>query len=906
MTSRLIVAIHDGMMITAPSKDSRGGIPFFESYIYTGIALGVLVKNIKSGLVGVLGVPVAGSLGRFRNVLLASSCLIGLSAMAPTMVYAADLVIDGTAETVIGTGGGTLANPVNIGVDDVTVGNTLANSSLTISAGGAVNNTLGVIGRNAGGNGTVEVTGAASLWQNSSALFVGRVGTGKLTIANGGKVKNSIGYIGFNTSSNSTVEVTGANSLWQNTDDLAVGRSGTGKLTITNGGKVENIIGYIGLFPGSNGTVEVSGANSLLQNTSDLFVGNFGTGKLTIANGGRVEIGTGKTLHIAKDASSTGTLNIGAAAGDAATGAGSFTTDQDIQFGTGTGKIVFNHTDSNHIFDHKITGNGAVDVHSGTTTFIKDHTYTGDTRIFGGKLIVNGSLAGNVVLTGGIIAGSGTLGALTAGNGASVDPGNSIGTLNVTTLTLNAGSIYNVEVDSSGNSDLLNATGTITIASGAKVHVTPENGTDNGSTYQESTKYTIATAGGGVTGTFDAPTDDFTFLDAALSYDANNVFLTLVRNGTDFAGVAITPNQKSTTTALDALAPGTLSKAISPLGDVAARTAFDLLSGEVHSSLKGALTNNSQTTRNAVFARGGNTIDAGQAGSSSHGGPQGNNENTGQSTYDPTAGSFWMQGFGVWGNQSATTNNAKVDSRTRGVLIGGDAYVSPDWKVGLLGGYSSSDVSLKALTSSSSVESYTLGAYSSVSKGGFVFSFGADYSWHSIDTSRQVVFAGFADSLSAGYHGSSTQAYGEVSYKFEYEFGSLTPFANVAYVDQRTGSFTETGGAAALSGLSSSIGTTFTTLGARFETEIVERTKIHATLGWRHAFGGLIPGSTLAFAGGGNFQVSGMPISRDTAIFGAGVNIKLGEQTSLNLDYSGQFSNNAQEQSGNAAFVIRF
>ncbi|PRD40341.1 autotransporter outer membrane beta-barrel domain-containing protein, partial [Phyllobacterium phragmitis] len=115
-------------------------------------------------------------------------------------------------------------------------------------------------------------------------------------------------------------------------------------------------------------------------------------------------------------------------------------------------------------------------------------------------------------------------------SGGTLAPGNSIGTLNVANITINAGSTYTVELNDGGfvagtNSDLLNATGTATI-NGGNVHVTPVNGTDDGSTYTVGGVYTIITAGTAVTGTFDTLTDDYAFLNFALGYDANNVFLT--------------------------------------------------------------------------------------------------------------------------------------------------------------------------------------------------------------------------------------------------------------------------------------------------------------------------------------------------------------------------------------------
>ncbi|MEI7435761.1 MAG: hypothetical protein WCL16_03015, partial [bacterium] len=91
-------------------------------------------------------------------------------------------------------------------------------------------------------NNAVTVTGSGSVWRNYSVLYVGDQGSGNtLTIANGGAVLDTYeSYIGRDTSADSNaVLVTGANSLWNNKTDLYVGYHGSGNtLTITNGGAV--------------------------------------------------------------------------------------------------------------------------------------------------------------------------------------------------------------------------------------------------------------------------------------------------------------------------------------------------------------------------------------------------------------------------------------------------------------------------------------------------------------------------------------------------------------------------------------------------------------------------------------------------------------------------------------------
>jgi T5SS/PEP-CTERM-associated repeat protein/autotransporter-associated beta strand protein len=276
--------------------------------------------------------------------------------------------------------------------------------TLTIRNGGTVSNNYGILGFNAGSTGTATVDGAGSAWTNSADLYVGYTGAGTLTIQNGGAVSNNFGFLGGTPGSTGTATVDGAGSAWTNSSNLYVGLSGTGTLTIRNGGAVSNTAGYLGNVAGSTGTVTVDGAGSTWTNSSNLYVGYDGAGTLTIANGGAVSAAAGMT--IAQNSGSTGTLNIGAATGQAAAAPGTLTTPF-VAFGAGTGGIVFNHTASNYTFAPVISGAGSVTVENGTTILTATNTYSGGTTINGG--ILNVGSAGALGTTGTISFTGGTL-----------------------------------------------------------------------------------------------------------------------------------------------------------------------------------------------------------------------------------------------------------------------------------------------------------------------------------------------------------------------------------------------------------------------------------------------------------------------------------------------------------------
>ncbi|SIO72588.1 outer membrane autotransporter barrel domain-containing protein [Burkholderia sp. GAS332] len=280
--------------------------------------------------------------------------------------------------------------------------------TLNITSGGAVSAAGAFVGYSAGSTGAVTVGGAGSTWADGSSLYVGYNSAGTLNITAGGTVSSGgAAVIGNTAGVTGTVTVDGTGSNWTATGNLIVGYLGIGTLNVTNGGKASNIgSDFIGNSAGGTGTVTVDGTGSTWTNTSGLGIGVGGTGTLTISDGGIVSAQSG--VGIAQNAGSTGTLIIGAAAGQPAVAPGTLTT-RTVAFGVGTGDIVFNHTDTsgNYTFAAIISGTGAVDVYSGTTALTANNTYTGTTTIHAGTLqLGNGGTSGSVV---GDITDNGTL-----------------------------------------------------------------------------------------------------------------------------------------------------------------------------------------------------------------------------------------------------------------------------------------------------------------------------------------------------------------------------------------------------------------------------------------------------------------------------------------------------------------
>ena len=663
-------------------------------------------------------------------------------------------------------------------------------------------------------------------------------------------------------------------------------KHGTLQIGDGNGGTTGSIMGNVvddGLlrFARSDattfaGTISGAGIVQVLAGDVTLTADNTYAGGTSISNGASLSVGNGGT---------TGSI-----------GSGNIQVD---------GSLVFNRSNDLTI-GGQMVGTGALrQIGSGKTELTGDNSlFTGATSIEHGTLAVNGTLGGTLdVWTGGRLQGVGTVGN-TIVSGV-IAPGNSIGTLNVAgNIAFMGGSIYEVEVNAAGQTDLIKASGTATI-NGGSVQVLAGSGN-----YAPQTQYTILTATGGRTGTFtEGVTSNLAFLDPSLSYDANNVYLTMTRNDISFAGIGLTPNQIATGGGVESLALGNpIYNAVLNLSAPQAQYAFDQLSGEIHASAKTAMIEDSRFVRSAVNDRlraafdgvgasGGNTV------TYENGQPRAVAANT-----DGLA--VWGQGFGSWGHWNSDGNAARLDRSIGGFFVGADAPVFDTWRFGAVAGYSRSSFNTKDRHSSGASDNYHVGLYGGTAWGDLAFRTGAAYTWHDISTNRNVIFPGFGDSLKGNYNAGTAQVFGELAYGFNAGGARFEPFANLAYVNLHTDGFTEKGGAAALTSPSSNTDATFTTLGLRASTsfDLGETTAtLRGMVGWRHAYGDVTPSTTMRFAGGGNaFSIGGVPIARDAAVIEGGLDFALSPTAVLGVSYGGQFGSGVVDQTFRANFNVKF
>ena len=355
------------------------------------------------------------------------------------------------------------------------------NSTLLISNAGTLTNRTGYVGSYSSGNKGV-VTGAGSLWTNSSDFYVGNGVSGfasgnSLVISNGGKVASvhtggslnyGSTYIGAGSFAfGNSVLVTGTNSLLTNSRSLFVGNAGSGNsLTLADGGVAANTDGFIGYTnTASNNTVLVTGTGSVWTNSRDLYVGVFSrSNSLVVTNGGEVFAGGNLVVSAQAGASNNavsisrgrlvvtnGQIDVGRAGSGAL-----YVTGGTVEVKTLT---ATNGTNSAITFNGGAINSSATAINNGTSFTIGDtgsgaaFTARVGTHTFASDLVVGNTGSSNsLVITNGGEVFIGTNMVLSAQAGASNNTVSiSSGRLVVTNGTL--------EIGRAGSDALLNVTG---------------------------------------------------------------------------------------------------------------------------------------------------------------------------------------------------------------------------------------------------------------------------------------------------------------------------------------------------------------------------------------------------------------------------------------------------------------
>ena len=785
--------------------------------------------------------------------------------------------------------GGTLdltggSDPANLVTADVSITDNGAFINTAEGSGTFAGTITGTGGLIVSGQGTLALTGTNDYQGGTVVTDSSTVEIASAQALGSGGVVLMQGRLRFGADGAVNAPVTlmeGLNALDTGTHDVSMGgtiggsggfvKSGSGTLILTG----EN--SYTGGTTIAAGTLQgnsasiggdvLNGGTLVLDQQTD---GSFG-GAVS-GSGNLVKSGSGTLILTGENSYTGGTTIAGVLQGDSASITGNI---------ANSGQLVMDQ-ETDGSFGGAVSGSGGfVKTGEGRLNLTGTSTYSGATVVEQGRLAVNGSIAnsGVIVESGGSIGGNGAVGGLIVRTNATAAPGNSIGELHAaTTVLFEEGSVYEVEVDASGASDRVQASGVATLEGGT-VQVLAEAGD-----YQPQTSYEILTAAGGVVGEFEDVTSNLAFLLPSLTYGANAVTLILTRNDIDFADVAVTANQRATAVAIGAGFGAESAVYYELVGQSAqgAQAAFDSLSGEVHASTLTVAALQADELRRALLNR--MALPAGEG------------------------LTLWTDVNRAWNQLDGNRNTANVSSDAYGFQVGLETQMS-GVRVGVSGGYSNGDATLGARVSQADLEVINGAVYAGGDFGPLALRLGASYSDYDFKTRRTAEVGGLSQALTASYGGRAIQAFGEAGSALPLGTGTVEPFVGVNAIWLKNDAFTETGGSFALTGEEMERRRAWSTVGLKASVpfNVGSPVSLGAKLGWQHALTRRTVVSDLAFAAGGaDFRIEGVPLARDAALIDAGVHWTPARGLGLSVTYTGSIADQGQSHAARAVLSASF
>ncbi|BAL79612.1 autotransporter domain-containing protein [Bradyrhizobium cosmicum] len=810
-------------------------------------------------------------------------------------------------------------------------GTVTVQGDLSQTAGSA----FGGTGFNGGGNGSALGSGIFFQGTSGTTTALG-FGAGNQTIADtiadyigsgGSNAADQGGSVAITKSTGGTLTLSGANTYSGGTTinegaTLVVGNGGalgSGALML-NGGTTGVTVTFNGSFSVGNDIVatgdptynvqtgDTVNLTGVLSGTGDVVVngqsGYAGTLVLsgtntysggTIVSGGTLFLSGAGTLGAATGTTTVfgGTLDLG----------GTTQIQASVNLAGGAirnGGLDAPITSSGGVVDG-IGGTASLTTTGGTTVVMGSNTYSGGTTVNGGVLTGDGSLGAMTVHAGGTFApGNGTPGSAMAVNGS---------------LAFQSGAIYLVQLDPSaasyasvtGAAQLGGATVTANFAAGSYV----------------AKRYTILTASGGVSGTFNTTIVNTSLpsnFHSSLSYDTNDVYLDLALNFGIPSG--LNGNQQRVGDAL--------TNVFNANGGIAAVYATLTAGGLTQASGESA-TGSQQTTFNAMSQFMGLLTDPTaqrDGGPGSAGGAAGFVEEDQASAYAPRkrADAFAMmtkarpqtfaQRWSVWaagfGGSQSTDGNAVVGSngatsRIAGTVIGADYLFSPHTLLGFALAGGGTGFGVNGLGSGRS-DLFQAAAYLRHTSGPAYLSAALAYGWQDITTDRTVTIAG-ADRLRTEFDANAYSGRIEGGYRHVGPWiGGIgvTPYGALQFTKLDLPAYAEqavAGSAAfALSYAARNVTDTRGELGLRTDKSFAMQAGVltlRGRLAWAHDFN---PDRSIAATfqalPGASFVVNGAAQARDSGLTTASVDMSWVNGWSAAATFEGEFSDVTRSYAG--------
>ncbi|MBS0626073.1 MAG: autotransporter-associated beta strand repeat-containing protein [Verrucomicrobia bacterium] len=701
-------------------------------------------------------------------------------------------------------------------------------SGVTLDLNGFNNSIPGLSGGGATSNGVVLGSGTLTFGgNNASTSFLGSItgtggiikqGTGTFTLSN-----SATAYFGATTISAGTLQAAGTNAFSKNSQvslptsttldlngfnneilSLVNGSLGTillGSGTLTLGSDNTSFT-FPGLLTGTGGLTKSGTGTFTVSNTSNMFSGalTVNAGILTIGASGALptssslSVASGGTFKLNDFTHSTGAISGGGfvelGSANLTTNASTSTTFSGVISGTGgvtkTGTGVWTLTGSNSFQGNLIINGGTVSISPTNVNFPS----------LDSSVVVNSTatLKGN----------GGIFGTVTVNSGATISPGNSIGTITIGgSLFLDPNSTTLIEISPTANSEIL-------VANSAVVDGTLFVTVDTGS-YAAGTTYTIIRAAGlsgSLTGNFSSYSFSFP-LDAVVNKVGNTIQIILngsSNNNTTTVYVIPIPglsgnelvtanylnglpssfnNQLSA--ALNGLSGTALQKALQKITPsrlsfgtyVAQRGAValnDLLSNRMSAQRllsttskteqTAAVTANKFLSQNGMRSRQSLSSFAKLCSVDSFASPpmrladldapeeSESDEYIFSDEFKPVPAvcecpkrdfswSVWLDEFGNWSHQDTQLENPAFNAFTGGTLIGFDAKNAKESTVGVFAGFVRSTVNNDGSFGSQVVNNYLSGFYASIVHHRFFFEWALWAGYNHIESDRKISYTGF-------------------------------------------------------------------------------------------------------------------------------------------------------------------
>jgi autotransporter-associated beta strand protein len=375
---------------------------------------------------------------------------------------------DGAIFTASGNGANTavISAPVTLSGTTAYFGATNTNSmSITGGIGGTGAIVFAsTISANGGGAGIVNVGGTGtyagnSIINNAASGAVRIVNDNALSTASGAVWGNggtsNVGFLDLNGSSQQFASIA-TNLGGTATAGGIVNSSATGSTLTISGSATTTFAAPIGAVVTEN----VGGGNTLSTNTNvSLVLNAANTGTLHLTGASPY---TGSTIinggTLAVDGALSGTSGISVGSGGTLAGVGAVNAAATVALAGGAlamsgGSVGAVHVTADSSWSGSATA-ASITVDSGKTLNMSGTaTVTTEIDVAGSRLVNNGTLHATVDVTaGGVVHGSGSFDTLNVGNGGSVSPGNSPGTMTSANTTWDNGGTYVWEINHLGSS----------------------------------------------------------------------------------------------------------------------------------------------------------------------------------------------------------------------------------------------------------------------------------------------------------------------------------------------------------------------------------------------------------------------------------------------------------------------